>query len=56
MIWMFFVHLVRSEIRRPNTKPTREPPNATTKKETCKGGKRDRVKIFIIYLHHMSKH
>lgn len=34
MIWMFFVHLVRSEISMPNAMPTREPPNATTKKET----------------------
>lgn len=34
IIWIFLVHLVRREIRMPNTKPTREPPNATTKKET----------------------
>lgn len=34
MIWMFLVHLVRRESRKPNTMPRREPPKATTKKET----------------------
>lgn len=36
MIWMFLVNLVRREIRSPKMNPTREPPNATTKKETAK--------------------
>lgn len=34
MILMFLVHLVSREINRPKTIPKREPPNATTKKDT----------------------
>lgn len=46
MIWIFLVHLVRREISRPNTKPRREPPNATTKKET---GERERGRRRSVY-------
>jgi hypothetical protein len=43
IIWMFLVHLVRSEISRAKTTPTREPPTATTKNETTqsRGGREE---------------
>lgn len=34
MIWTFPVNLVKSEIMMANITPTKEPPNATIKKET----------------------
>lgn len=54
MIWMFLVNLVRREIRSPKTNPTRDPPNATTKKET--GEWRMTVSISAAGMMFLSKH
>lgn len=55
MIWMFLVHRVTREIRIPNTKPRREPPNATTKKETSQTKAHD-VKCWVTRLDIQSTH
>lgn len=46
---MFLVHLVRRESNKPNTMPRREPPNATTKKETGDKGRMFCFKYYKYY-------